>query len=128
MQQVIVHRPVTVQHLAEALGMQPFQVIAELIKRAVFLAPDQEVEDAAAYIAAADVGVELIIREDDEGGEGRPSAEPPPKPGVDPSGGNKDGGIPYWRANLPGLPPGSSESPPRNPAGPDPDTLSPDEE
>lgn len=103
MREVTISRPVTVRLLADLLDCKTFQLLADLIKRSVFLAPDQTLEDPAAIQLAAERGVLLRIR------DGDPDA---PESGSPPLALHPSRQSPPFHSDL----------------GPDPDTLSPDDD
>ena len=77
MRQAEVHRPVTVERVASAIGLKPFELLRVLIFRQILVAPHQQIEDSVAIEVAADEGVDLKIVDEGNGSSG---SSPLPKP------------------------------------------------
>ncbi len=75
MRDATIHRPVTLPKLAAVLDTKPYRLMAELIKKSIFLAPDVVIDDLIAIELAATLNIRLLII-DDEGDE--PAALPLP--------------------------------------------------
>jgi len=79
-------RPVIVTSVAQALGVKPFEILAELIPMQVFVAPHQGLDDSTVFRLGKLIGVDFRIDgdEDEDGGSSpvhtRPidPASPPP--------------------------------------------------
>jgi len=61
MRQASVVRPVTPARLGPALGVEPYELLAELIPRQLFLAPHDLMPDQVALEIAAEHRIELAI-------------------------------------------------------------------
>jgi hypothetical protein len=68
MREVQIHRPITIPNLAKVLGIEPYRLMAELIKRAVFPAPRDAIDDVLAIELAASMNIQLKIIDDEDGG------------------------------------------------------------
>lgn len=79
MLEATVHRPVTPRRLAAVLGWKTSQVLAVLVKREIFAAPFQGMDETEAHTIAEDAGVTLHIV-DDDGGKDIPPSSPVPLP------------------------------------------------
>ena len=66
MRSVHIHRPVTCDDLALAIGVKPFELLGYLITLEVFLAPHEVIDDESARTFARAHIVDLIFRSDDE--------------------------------------------------------------
>ncbi len=85
MREVIIQRPVTVAKLAEVLDSKPYRILSALIRRSVFPAPSDCIDDSLAMEVALLAGVDLKIIDEEDGGASE-CAEcpdvpvPPPNP------------------------------------------------
>ena len=68
MHEATVQRPVTVAKLADVLVTKPYRILSALIRRSIFLAPSDNIDDRVAMEVAAMVGVDLKIIDDEDGG------------------------------------------------------------
>ncbi len=95
MREATIQRPITIPKLAEAVRIKPYQVLAQLIPRAIFPYPTEAMDDKIACEVAATFAVEVRIVDDYD--DGPPDSAPKPtnpKPPILPSGisGTNQGG------------------------------------
>jgi len=58
------HRPVIMTSVAQALGVKPFELLAELIQIQIFVAPHQTLADENVHALGHRIGVNFHIDED----------------------------------------------------------------
>lgn len=85
MREAIIQRPVTVAKLAEVFGTKPYLVLSALIRRSVFPAPCDRIDDSIAMEVASQAGIDLKIIDDEDGGASECADSPdvpvpPPNP------------------------------------------------
>ena len=80
MREVTIQRPVTVARLAEVLVTKPYRVLAALIRRSIFPAPSDSIDDRVAVEVASLAGVDLKIIDDEDTGGASASAVGPDVP------------------------------------------------
>jgi hypothetical protein len=68
MREATIQRPVTVAKLAEVLVTKPYRILSALIRRSVFPAPCDSIDDSVAMEVASLAGVDLKIIDDEDGG------------------------------------------------------------
>jgi hypothetical protein len=68
MREATIQRPVTIAKLAEVLVTKPYRILSVLIRRSVFPAPCDSIDDSVAMEVASLAGVDLKIIDDEDGG------------------------------------------------------------
>jgi hypothetical protein len=87
MREATIQRPVTVAKLAEVLVTKPYRILSALIRRSIFPAPCDSIDDSVAMEEASLAGVDLKIIDDEDGGASECSEcpdvpVPPPNPSI----------------------------------------------
>jgi hypothetical protein len=65
MREVTIQRPISIPKLSTALGVEPYQILGQLISRAVFLSPTDTMDDSLARDVATSFGVQLRMIDED---------------------------------------------------------------
>jgi hypothetical protein len=68
MHEATIQRPVTVAKLADVLVTKPYKILSVLIRRSIFPAPSDSIDDSVAMEVASLAGVHLKIIDDEDGG------------------------------------------------------------
>jgi len=92
MREATIQRPVTVAKLAEVLVTKPYRILSALIRRSVFPAPCDSIDDSVAMEVATQAGVDLKIIDDEDGGASE-CAECPDLPVPPPNSSSASDGI-----------------------------------